>query len=316
MRILMVGAGATGGFYGGLLVNAGRDVTFLLRQGRARQIRERGLEIVTHGGESLTLHPRIVSAEDLRRGAEPFDLIVISTKAYQLEGAMDDIAPAVGPHTMVMPILNGMRHFAALDARFGAERVLGGTVRVVSDLDPQGRVLQMSPLDEKSYGERSRERSPRILAVDAALQDAGFSAMLQPDIVATLWLKWTILASMGASCVLARGNAGQIAVAPRGPALARAVVEERAAVAAANGYPPATGFVDMHAARLAEPGSTLTSSMYRDMVKGAPVEADHILGDLLDRASGVAAPLLTAAYVQLKVYEAGRAARVSLDPGV
>ena len=302
----MVGAGATGGFYGGMLLNAGRDITFLLRAGRAQQIRQHGLQILTHKGEHLTLHPPIVTAGDLRRPHGPFDLIVLSTKAYQLEGAMHDIAPAVGPETMLLPILNGMKQLAILDARFGAQQVLGGSVRIVSDLDESGRIHQMNALDQMSYGERSGERTARILAVHEVMQNAGFEAILQPDIIDTLWQKWVILASMGAICVLARGNAGQVSLAPRGAEFAHAVVQECAAIAAVNGYPPDQALLTTHVNRMVEPGSTLTSSMYRDMTKGAPVEADHILGDLLDRAQGIAAPLLTAAYVQLKVYEATR----------
>ncbi len=303
----MVGAGATGGFYGGLLLNAGRDVTFLLRDRRAQQIRDNGLQIVTHKGEQLTLHPKIVSAEEVKTTATPFDLIILSTKSYQLNAAMDDIAPAVGPKTMLLPILNGMAQLETLDNRFGAEHVLAGTVRVVSDVDEGGRVLQMASLDEMSYGERSRERTDRILAVDQAMGGAGFTAVLRPDILATLWQKWWILASMGVTCVLTRGPVGQAAAVPHGPALAEAILKECGDIAAANGYPPDPAVYAEHTARLTEVGSTLTSSLYRDLTKGAPVEADHILGDLLDHAKGVPTPLITAAYVQLKVYELNRA---------
>lgn len=306
MRVLMVGAGATGGFYGGKLALAGRDVTFLLREGRAQQIRERGLEIVTHTGDRLHLTPQIVSAAELRTSGKPYDLIVISTKSYQLAAAMDDIAPAVGPDTMILPILNGMRQFSTLDQRFGPDKVLGGSVRIVSDLDAEGRVLQMNPLDEMNYGERSGERTARIEAVDAIMQGAGFAATLQPSIMDTLWQKWVILASMGTICVLARGTAGQVGMAPRGRRFAEAVIDECAAVAAANGYPADPNLLHTHKKRMVEAGSTLTSSMYRDMMKGAPVEADHILGDLLERADAIPVPLLMAAYVQLKVYEESR----------
>ena len=305
MRILVVGAGATGGYFGGRLAQAGRDVTFLLRENRARQVREHGLEIVSPLGDA-TVHPRVVLAQELRSRPEVFDLIVISTKAYQLEGAMDDLAPAVGPATTLLPILNGMRQLTMLDERFGAERVLGGSVRVVADVDEQGRIHQKTKLGELSYGERSKQRTPRVEAVDRVMQGAGFEAILQPDILATLWQKWWILASLGSICVLARGTIGQAAEAPRGPEFARAVVGECTAIATANGYVPDGAMLPDHQTRMVEPGSTLTSSMYRDMTKGAPVEADHILGDLLEHAGGVRAPLLTAAYVQLKVYEQGR----------
>ena len=306
MRILIVGAGATGGFYGGKLAQAGRDITFLLRDRRADQVREHGLQILPHRSDPLTLHPKIVTAADLHAHPQSFDLILLSTKAYQLEAAIDDIAPAVGPETMLLPILNGMRQITILTDRFGADRVLGGSVRVVSYLDEENRIVQMSSLDEMSYGELSRAQTPRIQAVDEAMQNAGFTAILQPDVIAALWEKWWILASMGAICILARGTIGQAAEAPRGTELVRAILDEAAAIATANGYPPDPAAYDRHLARTTERGSTLTSSLYRDMIGGAPVEADHILGDLLDRAHGVPAPLLTAAYVQLKVYEGTR----------
>jgi 2-dehydropantoate 2-reductase len=305
MRILMVGAGATGGFYGGMLLRAGRDVTFLLRPSRAQHIREHGLTILPHEGDAITLHPPVLTAAELPKAA-PFDLIILSTKSYQLEAAMADIAPAVGPDTMVMPILNGMRQIEALTTRFGPGHILPGTVRIVSDLDAQGRILQLNPLDEMSYGEISRAHTPRILAVHETMQGAGFTAILQPDILATLWQKWWILASMGAICVLSRGTIGQAAQVPYGPELALAILKECTDVASANGYPPNPAMYAQHKDRFTDPSSTLTSSMYRDMSKGAPVEADHILGDLLTHASGVPVPLITAAYVQLKVYEALR----------
>ncbi len=307
MRVLMVGAGATGGFYGGMLFKAGRDVTFLLREGRAQQVREAGLQIVTHTGEHISLNPPIVTAEELRRPHAAFNLIVISTKAYQLEGAMEDIAAAIAPETMILPILNGMGQIDILGARFGADRVLGGSVRIVSDLDRSGRIVQMNALDEMNYGEISGERTARILAVDQLMQGAGFSAILQPDITATLWQKWWILASMGAICVLARGTVGQAASVPYGSETAIAILKESTDIATANGYVPNPAMYQQHTVRFTDRESSLTSSMYRDMTKGFPVEVDHILGDLLHRAKGVPAPLLTAAYVQLKVYEAGRA---------
>lgn len=308
MRILVVGAGATGGFFGGMLARAGRDVTFLLREGRARQVRESGLVLQTPK-DTLTVRPQVVTAAELREfgpGQEPFALVVISTKSYQLDGAMDDVAPAVGPETMILPILNGMRQIAVLTQRFGAERVLGGSVRIVADMDTDGHIHQKTALGELSYGELSGERTKRVEAVDREMREAGFEALSQPDIVATLWQKWWILASMGVICVLARGTTGQAASVPEGEAYVRAVIEECTAVARANGYPPNAAMLADHVERLLDKQSPLTSSMYRDMVKGAPVEADHILGDLLARAQGVDVPLVRAAYVQLKVYEAGR----------
>jgi 2-dehydropantoate 2-reductase len=307
MRILVIGAGATGGFFGGRLAQAGRDVTFLVRGRRAEQLRRNGLQIRSPFGDA-TIQPKLLSADELRAGNERFDLILVATKAYSLEAALDDFAPAVGPETAILPILNGLRQLDILDGRFGAERVLGGSCRIVGDIDSEGLIVQMSKLGDITYGERSRELTPRIEQIDAELRGAAFDAILAPDVLAAMWQKWYVLASMNIICILARGTIGEVTAAPHGAEHARAAVDECVAIATANGYTPAPAPLAAHVTRMTEANSKLTSSMYRDLMKGAPVEADHVLGDLLARgeAHGLSAPLLRAAYVQLKVYEQQR----------
>lgn len=309
MRILVVGAGATGGFFGGRLAQAGRDVTFLVRGRRAEQLRRNGLQICSPYGDA-TVQPKLVSAEDLRGNPQAFDLILVAVKAYSLEAAIEDFAPEVCPETAILPMLNGLRQLDMLDARFGKERVLGGSCRVVGDLDPQGCVVQMSQLGDLTYGERSGERTPRIERIDRELSGAAFDTILAPDVLAAMWQKWYVLASMNIICILARGTIGEVTAAKGGVEHAHAAVEECVAIATANGYPPAPKSLAAHIGRMTVANSTLTSSMYRDLTKGAPVEADHVLGDLLARGEthGVDAPLLRAAYVQLKIYEQNRVA--------
>jgi 2-dehydropantoate 2-reductase len=316
MRILLIGAGAVGGYFGARLAAAGRDVTFLVRPARAEQLLRDGLQILSPHGD-LTVQPKLLLASGLAANPQPFDLILVSVKAYSLAAAMEDFAPAVGPQTAIVPMLNGMAHLDALDARFGADRVLGGSTRIVADLDAEGRVRQIEKLQDIHYGERAgpKERggssiTPRIQAIDAALRDAGFDANLSPDILAFMWQKWTFLAALGALTCLLRGAVGQVVAAPGGVETARALIEETDAIATANGYPTPQTFLDNTTSRLLKAGSPLTASMFRDMIKGAPVEANHILGDMLarGRAHVISSPLLQAAYAQLSVYSAGLAA--------
>jgi 2-dehydropantoate 2-reductase len=303
MRILIIGAGAVGGYFGARLTAAGRDVTFLVRPARAAQLRRSGLQIISPHGD-FTVQPNLLLSSELAANPQAFDLILVSTKAYSLAAAMEDFAPAVGPHTAIVPMLNGMAHLDILDARFGPARVLGGSTRIVADLDPEGRVVQIEKLHDLHYGERDKSITARIQAIDAALRDAAFDAVLSPDILAFMWQKWTFLAALGAITCLLRGSIGQAVDAPGGLDTARAIVAETAAIAAANGYPIPQSFLDNTTSRLFKSGSPLTASMYRDLTKNAPVEADHILGDLLvrARAHNVAAPLLQAAYAQLSIY--------------
>ena len=305
MRVLVIGAGAVGGYYGGRLAAAGRDVTFLVRGKRAEQMKADGLRLRTPGGE-VVVRPKLLSADELTSGGKEFDLVIVSTKAYSLAGAMEDFAPAVGAGTAVLPLLNGMRHLEVLTARFGAERVLGGMCRVAADLDEEGWINLRLPLDELAFGELTGDRhSARIEAIAETLRVEGITATLSDDILTTMWTKWWILASLGTINVLARGTIGEVAaVTPYGPAMAEAAVAECTGIAAANGYPADATMVEDHRKRVVEVGSAMTTSMYRDLAKGASVEADQILGDLLERAKEVKAPLVGAAYVQLKVYEA------------
>jgi 2-dehydropantoate 2-reductase len=304
MKILVVGAGSTGGYFGARLAQAGRDVTFLVRPARAAQLRKDGLRVKSpHGDFSIT--PRLLTASEIT-GA--FDIILLTVKAFALDAALEDIAPAVGAATMILPVLNGMKHMDEILRRFSAAPLLGGACKVATTLDGEGRIVQLLPLQELAYGEMNGENTPRIQALDAFMQNAGFDARLSPVIEREMWEKWVLLASLGGINCLMRGSIGAVAAAPGGADFATAFLDECRAIATAAGHPPSPAFDSAARAVLTAPGSPMTSSMYRDLLAGQPVEADQIIGDFLHRATalGVAAPLLAAAYVNLSVYQNAR----------
>jgi 2-dehydropantoate 2-reductase len=301
-RILVVGAGATGGYFGGLLAQAGRDVTFLVRPARAEALRRSGLQIVSPHGDR-TLQPALVTSGDLR---DPYDVVVFAVKAFALESAIADFAPAVGPQTMIVPLLNGMHHLDLLLERFGPQPVMGGVCYVATTLDDAGRIVQVDPnLQSLIYGERDGTRTPRAEALDALLRDAGFEARLSTAILQEMWEKWTILASLGAITCLLRGNVGQIEAVPGGAQLALRLLADVASIAKAAGHPLRDEFAARATASVSEPGSPRATSMYRDLNDGRPVEVEQILGDLTARARGfgVDTPLLDAATAQLRIYQ-------------
>jgi 2-dehydropantoate 2-reductase len=302
MRILVIGAGAVGGYFGGRLAEAGRDVTFLVRAGRAEALRKDGLQIVSQKGNSI-VHPKIVSAQDI---ASHYDVVLLSVKAYGLEAAMDDFAAAVGPDTTIFPMLNGMRHLEVLSDRFGADRVIGGVCRISAEVDAAGRIVQLTNVDRIIYGELNGHLTERIELLNQAMQGAGFDADLSDNILQDMWEKWVMLGSLGAITCLFRGTVGEVQAAPAGNELALKILAECAAIASASGYPPTEKSGGWTRAMVANPGSSLTSSMYRDMMAGGAIEADHILGDLLARGRGfgLESPLVEAAFVNLSVYQA------------
>ncbi|AGT10764.1 2-dehydropantoate 2-reductase [Paracoccus aminophilus] len=303
MRLLVVGAGSTGGYFGGRLAEAGRDVTFLVRPRRAAQLRETGLRIRSPHGDA-DLVPQLALAEDLRG---PYDAILLTVKGYALQASLDDIAPAVGPDTIILPVLNGMRHIDLLTERFGAQAVGGGLCRCSTTLGENGEIIQLAKFQDLVYGELSGEKTARIEALDAFLQGAGFEARLSPDIAREMWGKWFFLSSLAAATCLMRGTIGEIAAVPGGASVVEAIVDEAQTIISAAGVAPSPKAVATAKAQLTEAGSKLTSSMFRDLEAGLAVEAVEILGDLVARGEkhGISAPLLTAAYVNLAVY-AGR----------
>ncbi len=309
MRILVVGAGAVGGYFGGRLAQAGRDITFLVRERRAAQL-SNGLRIRSPHG-NVTLQPRLLTAAQLAAAPQSFDVILISTKAYSLPSAIQDVAPAVGPNTAVIPLLNGMQHLDELSTRFGAPNVLGGSVRIIGDLADDGTVEQRTPLGELTFGPRADVPGQTtrfdLPAMFQQLSAPGVVTLMPADALVAMWQKWWILASMNGICILSGGSLGQAASAPNGPQFCQGVLRECTDIAQSNGYPAQKPMMTEHQARLADLHSPLTTSMFRDMQRGYPVEADQIFGDLLRRANGVPTPLLQAAYIRAKIYESTRA---------
>lgn len=301
MRILTAGAGATGGYFGARLIQAGRDVTFLVRPARAAQLRRDGLRVVSPHGD-FTVAPKLVVAGEI---AGPFHLVVLAVKAYALEQALADLAPAIGADTMIMPLLNGMRHIDLLAERFGEAPVLGGVCIVAATVDAEGRIVQLADMQELAYGERNGAASARVDALDEAMQGAGFRARRSDAIMPDMWEKWVMLATAGGITCLLRGNVGEIEAVPGGADLALRFLAESASVAAASGFPPREAFMARARGTMTAKGSSFASSMYRDLQGNAPVEVEHILGDLLYRARGfdLPTPLLEAAVAQLRVYQ-------------
>jgi 2-dehydropantoate 2-reductase len=300
MRVLIVGAGSTGGYLGGRLADAGQDVTFLVRPGRMAQLSETGLRIVSPAGD-VTISPKLIAAEAL---SEPFDLVILAVKGYALDAALAHMAPAVASGTTILPVLNGMRHIDILAARFGPLAVVGCTCMIALALDEQGRVVHLLPTQDLAYGEFDGRTTERILAIDAVMKTGRFNARLSPTIEREMWEKWVILAATGALNCLMRGAVGEIAAAPGGPHVALRLLDEVVAVVRAAGASPSDIFLDTAKGILTAKGSTVTTSMYRDIEQGRPIEADQVIGDLLLRAqtANVETPFLAAAYANLCVY--------------
>lgn len=308
MRILVVGAGAVGGYFGGRLAHAGRDVTFLVRAGRAEELRRAGLVIKSARGDLTLRDVKTILATD---PAEPFDLVLLSCKAYNLDDAIASFEPFVGPSSRILPLLNGMRHIDVLTQKFGTQRVLGGQCVIAATLNREREIVHLNELHALTFGELDGGPSERVSAIDAVLSGAGFDAMTSDTILLRMWEKWVFLATLAASTCLFRGSIGAILSTPDGRRVIEGLLGECRAVAQHNGFMMGPEF-DSRATQTLFTPSPLTASMLRDVENHARTEADHILGDLIQRG-GVAQQrdaglsLLRIAYSHLKAYEARQA---------
>jgi len=304
MRTLVLGAGGIGGYFGGRLLEAGRDVTFLVRPRRAEQLSRVGLVIKSQYGDYHHPSPPTVLAENVR---DPFDVVLLSCKAYDLDDAMNSIAPAVGPNTIILPTLNGMRHMDALLDRFGERALVGGLCFIASTMDDEGRILHLNPNHTIVFGERDGHRSPRIEAVAAELAQGAFESRLSDAIMQEMWEKWVFIATGAAITSLMRSTVGDITAAGGTP-LVHSLVGECAAIAARSGFPPSDECIERSKSTFSTPGSTLTASMYRDIERGGRTEGQHLLGDLLRRGENPEAyPVLRTANIHVATHEVRRA---------
>ena len=305
MRILVVGAGAIGGYFGGRMLQAGRDVTFLVRPRRAAELADAGLVIRSPNGDVTLKSPPAVQADKL---SEKFDLVLLSCKAFDLDDAIKSFAAAVGSQTAIVPLLNGMLQLDVLDRTFGGERVLGGLCAIAVMLNDRREVVQLQPMQSLNFGERDGKLSERVRAIADVMTSGNFGAVASEHIIQEMWEKWVFLASLAASTCLMRTSVGNVLAVPGGRDFILGMLDECSAVATAQGFAPRAPFLQRTRGMLTAEGSQMTASMFRDIKAGAPVEADHVIGDLIARgdAAKVPVPKLRTAYIHLKAYEKQR----------
>ena len=304
MKILVLGAGAVGGYLGGRLVEAGADVTFQVRPARAELLAKTGLRISSKAGGDLRLQPKCVTEAQVK---PDYDVILFTAKAYDLDSAMDAITPAMaGGRGIVLPLLNGMSHLDALDARFGRARVMGGVAYIASMLAPDGEIRHLNEFHRIVFGPRDAGQKAACDALSAALKVVKFDWKQLDNVEQAMWDKWVLLATLAGMTCLMRAPVGDIVATGSGEKLMLALLNEHASVAKAEGFATPEGVMQNYRGMLTQKGSAFTASMLRDIESGGQAEGDHILGALLARARklNVAAPVLEVAATHLEAYAA------------
>jgi len=303
MRILVFGAGGVGAYFGGRLAEGGCDVTFLVRPHRQAQLAERGLIVKSDFFDDFSVPVNTVTAEQM---SGEYDLILLACKAYDLGAAMDVIAPAVGAQTTILPLLNGMKQVDLLQARFGDEKVLGGTCYIGAKRDPEtGDITHFGDFHRIAYGEMAGGMSARVDAFAALNDTVKFDIDASENVSQVMWDKFAMLCAMSSVNTLTRGLVGEILDTPSGHEFLTAALAECRDTADALGHPVSDKVIATYEKMFSTQGSKFASSMLRDVLAGNRTEGDHIIGDMVDRAAaaGLHTPILLAARAGLAVHE-------------
>ena len=306
MKIVSLGAGAIGGYFGGRLVEGGCDVAFLVREGRKASLQKNGLRIESQFG-NFSSPVRAVTRDEI---AAPVDLVLLTCKSYDLASAIETIRPAVGPKTAILPLLNGLSHVDDLNRVFGAERVHGGFAKIAVTMLPDGTIKHLNDWRYITFGEQNGVMSERLGVVKALFDRTSVVATAVPNIMAGMWEKLVHLATVAGATSVMRANIGEIARTEEGTALMIELLETNAEIASRAGFAPSAAFLDEYRALLSDRKSMNTASMLRDIESKGQIEADHIIGYLLRNAReyGVDDRLLRVIYVNTKAYEQRRKA--------
>ncbi len=300
MRVLVVGAGATGGYFGGRLAEKGEDVTFLVRPGRKKQLKETGLVIKSVHGNFQSPVKTITSGETCK----PFDLVLLAVKAYHLDGAIQSFKPYVHEQTMILPLLNGIRHMETLWQYFPQNNVLGGLCFIETTLNQQGEIEQYSAIHDVVFGEWDETKTPRIKQLEELFRGAKMRSRSSQKIQIDMWKKYLFISAMSGMTCLMRSSIGPVLNSPYGKETYQTFLEELFSVAVHKEPRLSRDLPEKILASTAKLEPSMKSSMLRDVEKGLPIETDHFHGTLIEWAQkGQKLPILKAIYSTLSIYQ-------------
>lgn len=305
MRMVIIGAGGVGGYFGARLAAAGEDVSFVARGEHLAAMQARGLQVLSSLGD-LRLQP--VRATDNPASLGTADLVMIATKLWSTDESIATARPMMGPDSTIVSFQNGVQAEDKLIAAFGRERVLGGVANIAALIETPGVIRHNGSMALLQFGELGGARSPRVEALEAACRRAGIDCRVPDDILRAIWEKFVFLASMSAMTSLTRLPVGPLREDPDTRALMRQMCEEVVAVGRARGIAFGPEAADTILARLDALPPGMVASMQGDLLRGNRLELPWLSGDVvrMGQASGVPTPAHAFAVAVLKLHAGGR----------
>jgi 2-dehydropantoate 2-reductase len=304
MRVAVIGAGGTGGYFGGLLARAGHDVTFVARGAHLDAIRARGLAVASRLSGNFTV--RAAATDDIR-SIGPADLVLVCVKTYSMDQVLPGLPALVGPKTMIASLQNGIDNEERIAAVTGPGPVLGMVAQVSSFIRGPGQIGQTAGPGRLIFGELAGGESPRTASLLSVFRDAGIAAEVRSDIRVALWEKFIFICGVSGVTAVTRLPLGVILADRDGPALMRATLDEVVAVAQAEGIAIPSGFSGPAVEFMRGLEPWMRGSMAQDLLDGRRLELEALNGTVvrLGRERDVAVPVNWTIYAALRPYAGG-----------
>ena len=305
MRIVVMGAGGLGGYFGARLCLGGADVHFIARGSHLRALREDGLRI--EGPEPM--HVPRVSATDDARSIGAADIVLLCVKLWDTEAALEQIRPLVGEETTVISFQNGVLKDRALEEAFGRKHVMGGVGYVATTIEGPGVIRQTGPMQRLVFGELDGSRSPRGEALLDACLKGGIKAELSDDIRREIWQKFVFLVGLSGTTTTIRKTIGPIREHAQTRRFLLDVMREVVAVGRAHGVNLPEDYAEARLKLADDVAYDMTSSMHHDLERGNPLEVRWLAGAVVElgQARNVPTPLNRAIADILALHAGGAA---------
>jgi 2-dehydropantoate 2-reductase len=298
MKIAVMGSGAVGGYYGGLLVRTGQDVTFIARGAHLAALRTNGLQVKSvHGDFTIA----VVQVTDTPAEVGQVNLVLVCVKTRDTEDAAQAIKPIVGPDTTVMSLQNGIDAAERIGAIVGMEHIVGGATWLSSAIEAPGVIRQISQFRRIVVGELDGRIIPRTRALFEVLKGTGATVELSDNIVKVLWTKFLFIASISGVGSITRLGIGDYRAVPETRAMLVSLMHEVEAVAHASGTTLDTDVVEQTLALVDNAAPNIKPSMQLDVEAGHRSEVDSMIGVICQkgRELGVPTPIADIVYAAI-----------------
>ena len=298
MKILILGAGAIGGFFGAHLMKSGANVSFLVREKRKDELKKSGINIFSINGE-LKVNPKLL---DKNLSGQHFDVIILTNKSYDLIESIREIKPYVNK-AVIIPLLNGMAHYEILDKEFGKEKIFGGTAYISTAMNNYGSIQQITSRASIKFGPRTQKNINTANEFYEICKETEFECDFSDHIELDLWRKYVLIGATAASTVLFQKPLGEICATTYGKSLIIEIHEECKKIVLSKGYDIGIEATNYNLKLITDKDSLLKASMLRDFESGKKTECEHILGYLIDLAekNNIQCDLIKAAHTRIQV---------------